>query len=214
MDAGVKAPVANPKTRRARLVESMPWIRIGLMVFALAAVAALTVDLVSLRMRAARAVGADAAIASEALIEVATATNAWIAPDGSFSLRVPRDWTVALEPADGATSVTLRGPHRMELRVVSRAAPEGGIDALRAELETIEQGLSLRTALTGVVHRGGAAWQRSMRLPSGVVETLDFVEGARMYHIVIGAPGGAFDLLRPALVELRDRVTPLPGGPP
>lgn len=194
----------HARERRARL----PWIRIALMIFSLVAVAALTVDLVGLRIRAERVMTGDSSLVAEALIDATTATNRWLAPDESFSVRVPATWSVIPGDDGDPVSVTVRGPHRMELRVIARPAPEGGMEALRAELAGIEEMLHLRTQLTGAVYRGTSAWSRVMRLPSGVVEAVDFIEGPRMYHVAIGAPGESFDALKPVLDEVRNGVQP------
>lgn len=193
--------------RPARRRFSLTWWRIGLMLFALLAVIGLTADLISLRLRAEKAVKEDglASLAADTLIEITTATNRWRDPAGRFSIRLPATWTAV--PGTGEPyDVTLRGPLRMELNVQVRPVGPGGMEALLARLGEIETNLHLTTSIQADEFHGLPAWRRTMPLNKAKLEALDFIRDERAVHVLMSAPPDAFDDLRLALVELRDSL--------
>lgn len=179
-------------------------IRLALMVFALVAVAALTVDLVSLRLRAEKAVRRDGgSLAADALIEVSTATNRYQDPAGLFSIKLPPAWE-AMPGAD--YDVTLKGPHQMELGIVVRRADDGGMDGLREHLRKTEERLRITTSVEETQFQGRPAFRRSVPLNKIKAEAVDVLAGGRHVHLMASAPKEAFDELRPALVALMESV--------
>lgn len=181
-------------------------LRMALMLFGLLLVIGLTADLVSLRLRAEKALHNDglSSLVAEALIDVTTATNRWSDPAGRFSLAVPPTWTAFAEEG-GDYDVTLRGPLKMELNVALRPAGAGGMDALLLELGEIETNLHLLTSIQADTFQERPAWRRVMPLQKSKIESLDFVRGDWSVHLLMAAPRDAFDELRPVLVELRNR---------
>lgn len=178
------------------------------MLFSFVAVIALTVDLVSLRLRAERAIKSDGLgpLVAETLIEVSTATNRWSDPAGRYSLKHPPGWIVAAE-AGGTYDVTLRGPYRLEVNVAMRPAEPGGLEALRQRLVDIESNLNLTTRLEADTFQGQPAWRRTMPLQKSTVESLDFLVGDQAVHVLMAAPPEAFADFRPVLLELRDSLS-------
>ncbi len=182
-------------------------VRLGLMLFSLLAVIGLTVDLVSLRLRATRALkeGGVASLATEAMIEVTTTTRRWHDPSGRYSIKWPATWQAA--GGEGGTyGVTLRGPLHMELSVSVRAAEPGGLEALRLRLGVIETNLNLMTRIQADTFQERPAWRRTMPLQKSTVEALDFIQGEQAVHVLMAAPSEAFAELRAVLVELRDSL--------
>ncbi len=199
-------PEPRKPVRPRRLATFSKW-RLALMLFALLAVIALTVDLVTLRLRAERAMKTDglSTRVAETLIEVSTATQRWVAAGSAFGIRLPPGWTVAA--SNGATyDVTLHGPYRLELSVAVRPAGPGGMEALRDRLLQIEEDLHLTTHLEADSFQGQSAWRRTMRLQKSTVETLDWLVGDQAVHVLMAAPPETFDDFRPVLVELRDSL--------
>ena len=191
--------------RPARRRFSLTWWRIGLMLFALLAVIGLTADLVSLRLRAEKAVKEDglASLAADTLIDITIATNRWCDPAGRFSIRLPATWTAV--PGTGEPyDLTLRGPLRMELNVQVRPVEPGGMEGLLERLGEIETNLHLTTSIQADQFRDRPAWRRTMPLNKSKLEALDFIQVDQAVHLLMSAPPDAFDDLRPALVELRD----------
>lgn len=182
-------------------------LRIVLMLFALLAVIGLTVDLVTLRLRAQKALNQDgwSELVSEALIEVSTATSRWTEATGRFSVKLPPGWSVGPEGGD-TYDLTLRGPYRLELQVAVRPAEPGGLEALREKLQAIEERLHLTTRLEADQFHSWPAWRRTMPLQKSTVEALDFLVGDRAVHVLMSAPPETFADFRPVLVELRDSL--------
>lgn len=177
------------------------------MLFALVAVIGLTVDLVTLRLRAEKALKSDglSSLVAETLIEITTSTQRWQAADGRFSIKQPAGWTAVVD-AHGTYDVTLRGPYRLELNVAVRPAGPGGLAGLRETLVAIEAKLSLQTSIQEDSFRGVAAWRRTMPLQKSTVETLDWLAGDQSVHVLMAAPPDTFADFRPVLVELRDSL--------
>ena len=180
---------------------------LGFVNIALLAVIALTVDLVTLRLRAEKALKSDglSSVVAETLIEVTTSTLRWQAADGRFSIKLPAGWAAAVD-ANGTYDVTLRGPYRLELNVAVRPAGPGGLAGLRETLAAIEANLSLKTSIQEDSFRGVPAWRRTMPLQKSTVETLDWLAGDQSVHVLMAAPPETFADFRPVLVELRESL--------
>jgi hypothetical protein len=177
------------------------------MLFALVAVIALTVDLVTLRLRAEKALKSDglSSLVAETLIEITTSTQRWPAADGRFSIKQPAGWTAVVD-ASGTYDVTLRGPYRLELNVAVRPAGPGGLAGLRETLAAIEAKLNLKTSIQEDSFQGVPAWRRTMPLQKSTVETLDWLAGDQSVHVLMAAPPETFADFRPVLVELRESL--------
>ena len=180
-------------------------VRIGIMVFSLLAVVAVSFDLVVLRVKASKALDrSGSTLVAEALIDVTTATNRYRHERRGFSLVQPPGWE-ALRGASGQDyDVTLRGPHRLELAVMVRDADRGGLEALRASLQKTEERLRVRTSLQDTVFHEQPAFQRVLPLNKIKIESLDYLVGRRHIHIMASAPREVFDDMRPVLVALRE----------
>lgn len=197
----------TPTPARTRRSLTLSRLRLFLALFALLAVIGLTVDLVSLRLRAEKALKPDglSTLVAETLIEVTTATSRWTDPAARFSLKHPPGWT-AVAAGEGTYDLTMRGPYRLELNVAVRPAEPGGLEALRAKLLSIEENLHLTTRLEADTFHGRPAWRRTMPLQKSTVEALDFIVGDQAVHVLMGAPPETFADFRPVLVELRDSL--------
>lgn len=180
-------------------------IRIGLMLFALLAAAAVSFDLVSLRLRAQKAMqDGGSTMVAEALIDVTTATNRYHHERRRFSIACPPGWEAIRGSGGQEYDVTLRGPHQLELAVMRREAERGGPAALRERLRKTEERLRLKTSLQDILFQGQPAFQRVVPLNKIKIESVDFLAGRDHLHIMVSAPREAFDDLRPVLVALRD----------
>ena len=197
-----------PKTKPTpRRLAPLSKARLALMLLALLAVVGLTVDLVSLRLRAQRALKEDGltSVVSEVQIDISTATQRWTSADSRISLLLPPGWSVAGDAPD-TYDVTLRGPYRLELNVAVRPAEPGGLAALRERLQQIEESLHLTTSLQEDTFHGQPAWRRTMPLQKSTLEALDWLDQGLAVHVMMAAPTEAFADFRPALVELRDTL--------
>lgn len=203
-------PTTNTRVRTRPLPRRRPAfskLRLALMLFALLAVIGLTVDLVTLRLRAERALKSDglSSLVAETLIEVSTASNRWVDAAGRFSIKLPPGWT-ALAGTGGTYDVTLRGPYRLEINVAVRPAEPGGLAALHQRLQGIESNLNLITRLEPDQYLGQPAWRRTMPLQKSAVEAMDVIVGDRAVHVLMAAPADTFADFRPVLVEMRDSL--------
>lgn len=185
-----------------------PWVRLAFMAVAGIAVFALTADLASLRIRADKAFrnGEAAALVSDAVIEIATATNRYLDFAGRFSIPLPPSWAAYPFRNEGDYDVTLRGPHQMEISIMTRPAGPGGMAAVRATIVENETRARIRTDLEETAFQGRPAIRRVVPLRTITVEALDFLVGPLHVHIAASAPRNAFDDLRPALHEIRERI--------
>lgn len=199
-------PLPKPKATPRRLAP-MSKLRLALLLVALLAVIGLTVDLVTLRLRAQRALKEDGitSVVSDVLIDITTATQRWTSADGRLSMILSPGWNVAEDGPD-TYDVTLRGPYRMELNVAVRDANPGGMEALREELLKIEESLHLTTSLQADTFQGHPAWRRTMPLQKSTVEALDWIDQGLAVHVLMAAPAETFPDFRPVLVELRESL--------
>ncbi len=179
-------------------------VRIALMVFGLAAVVAMVMDLGGFRLKAEKLLkpGEPSTLVNDAMIDVVLATNRITAPGGAFSLALPAGWSTR-DPGE-AYDLRLRGPLGMELAVAVRAAAVADTSALRAEFAAVETNLGLRMELADIAFQGRAAWQRHMPLPTTGLEALDFINQSRHVHVLASAPAKTFPDVQPVLAELRD----------
>lgn len=182
-------------------------IRIVILVFSALVMAALTVDLSSLRVKADRALrrGSGTGLVADALIGAATATNRYEDPAGRFSVSLPQDWEVRVAP-DEQDGVVMSGPLGMEVTVRVGAAEAGGLAALRGRLEEIEQRLRVKTAIEETVFGGQPALRRTVPLNQSTLETVDFIAGSQAVHLMISAPRETFGDLRPVLIAVLESV--------
>lgn len=194
----------RPTRRRVR----WPWVRLAFMAIAGVAVIALTADLVSLRLRADRAFseGGASSLVSDAVIEVATATNRYVDFAGRFSIPLPPSWAAYPYRNEGDYDVTLRGPHQMEISIMTRPIGTGDMAAVRATIVENETRARIRSDIEETAFQGRPAFRRVVPLRTITVEAFDFIAGPLHVHIAASAPRAAFDDLRPALAEMRDRL--------
>lgn len=199
-------PLPRTPTRHRRTTP-LTKLRLALMLFALLAVIGLTVDLVSLRLRAERAIKSNglSSLVAETLIEVSTSSNRWVEPAGRFSIKQPPGWSVVTSPG-GTYDATLRGPYRLEINVAVRPAEPGGMEALHQRLQGIESNLNLTTRLEPDQFLGRPAWRRTMPLQKSAVEAMDVIVGGQAVHVLMAAPAETFGDFRPVLVEVRDSL--------
>lgn len=200
----IPRPVRPPRRK-----VQWPWVRLAFMAVAGLAVFALTADLVSLRLRADKAFrdGEGAGLVSDAVIEIATATNRYVDFAGRFSLPQPPSWAAYPFHNEGDYDVTLRGPHQMEISIMTRPVGPGGMADVRATIIENETRARIRTDLEETEFLGRPAFRRVVPLRTITVEALDFIVGPRHVHIAASAPRAAFDDLRPALREMIERIS-------
>jgi hypothetical protein len=172
-----------------------------MLAFSAIAVIALTADLVSIRLRADRAFseGGASSLVSDALIEIATATNRYVDFAGRFSLPHPPSWAAYPYRNEGDYDVTLRGPHRMEINVMTRPIAAPDLEAIRARIVENETRARIRTEIEEITFQGRPAFRRVVPLRTITIEALDFIAGTLHVHVAASAPRAAFDDLRPAL---------------
>lgn len=175
----------------------------------------LTADLVSLRLRAERALDpkGSSTLVSDAVVEIATATNRYVDFAGRFSLPLPPTWAAYPYQNEGDYDVTLRGPHRMEVCVSTRPIGTGTLEEVRATILANEARARIRTNLEETEFLGRPAFRRVVPLRTFTVEAYDFIAGPWHMHISASAPRNAFDTLRPALMEMCTRLTVGPETP-
>jgi hypothetical protein len=185
-----------------------PWLRLSLLAFSAIAVLALTADLASIRIRANRAFNESEAssLVSEAVIEIATATNRYVDFAGRFSLPHPPSWAAYPYRNEGDYDVTLRGPHRMEVSVMTRPIATPDMEAIRTRILENEARARIRTDLEEVTFQNRPAFRRVVQLRTISIEALDFIAGSLHFHIAASAPRNAFDDLRPALHAMVEGV--------
>lgn len=182
-------------------------IRIGIILFSLLAVAAVSFDLVSLRLRADKAMNSGgSSLVAEALIDVTTATNRYFHDLRGIHIVLPPGWEALRGRGGQDYDITLRGPHHMEVAVTVRDADRGGMETLREQLRKAEERLRIRTSLQDVAFLGQPAFQRVVPLNKIKIESIDYLAGPRHVHIMISAPREAFDDLRPVMVALRETI--------
>lgn len=204
-------PPARGERRARKPVFSR--LRLAILVFSALVMAALTIDLASLRVRADRALRrGGTGVVADALVSASTATNRYADPAGRFSVLCPPDWEPQAAPGGAEDGVVLRGPFGMELAVRIGAAPEGGMPALRRRLDDIEERLRVRTSIEETTFLQRPALQRTVPLNQTTLETIDFLAGGLEVHLMISAPRETFAELRPVLRTVMESVRV--GAPP
>lgn len=178
------------------------------MAFAGLAMLALTTDLVTLRLKADKAVSTDGSspLVADALIDVTTATNRYADFAGRFTVMQPATWAAYPFRQEGDYDVTLRGPHQLEISIMTGPVGTGGLVAVRAELEKAELNLRIKTNIEEVEFQGHPALRRTLPLGTITVEALDFVSGPLHVHIAASAPRNSFDDLRPVLTAMMESL--------
>jgi hypothetical protein len=191
-----------------------PWVRLAMMAMGGFALIALTTDLSSMRLQADKAVAADgeSTLVADALIEVSTATNRYVDSAGRFTAPHPPSWAAYPYHNPGDYDVTLRGPHRMELAIMTRPIGTGGLAAVRAGLQATEERLRIVTNIEELEFHGRPAFRRRLLLGTITVEAIDFAAGPLHVHIAASAPRKSFDDLHPVLVEMVEGVRVAGGG--
>jgi len=176
--------------------------------FAGLAMLALTSDLVTLRLKTDKALSSTGTspLVTDALLDAATATNRYVDFAGRFSIARPATWAAYPFKQEGDYDVTLRGPHQMEISIMTKSMSTGGLHAIRAELDKAEERLRVVTNIEETEFQGRPAFRRTLRLGTITVETLDFLAGSLHVHISASAPRKSFDDLRPVLVAMMESL--------
>ncbi len=202
----IRAPRHIPRPTRRPI--RWPWVRLGFMAIAALALFGLGADLVALRLKADKALGdpGGSSLVSDALVEVSTAPLRYADPAGRFSIAHPPSWAAYPFRQEGDYDVTLRGPHRMEIAIMTKAVGPAGLAAVRGALEQAEERLRINTRIETIEFLGHPAYKRFLPLGAITVETRDFAVGPVHVHIAASAPRASFDDLRPVLVEMLDSV--------
>lgn len=196
----------RPSSNRRRI--RMPWVRLAFMAIAGLALIGLTVDLVSLRLKADQAFqgNGESSLVSDAVIEITTATNRYEDFAGRFSIPLPASWAAYPYRNEGDYDVTLRGPHRMEICISTRRVGPGGMADVQAVIAANEARARIRTDLEQTEFLGRPAFRRVVPLRTITVEAYDFIAGPWHMHVSASAPRNAFETLRPALMEMCARL--------
>lgn len=178
------------------------------MAFAGLAVVAFTADLVSFRLKASKLVNKTetSPLVSDALIDVETTTNRYFDFAGRFSIARPLTWAVYPFKNDGDYDVTLRGPHQMEVDIMTEPIGAGDLSTVRAKLDMAEEKLRVVTHIEEVEFQGQPAFRRLLPLGTITVETIDFISGPRHIHLAASAPRRSFDDLRPVLTAMMESL--------
>ncbi|HMP76607.1 MAG TPA: hypothetical protein PKE12_09945 [Kiritimatiellia bacterium] len=193
-----------PRRRRIQ----WPWVRLALMALGGLTLLAVTADLSSMRLQADKAVAPDgeSSLVADALIAVSTATNRYADFAGRFTAPHPPSWAVYPYKNPGDYDVTLRGPHRMEVAIMTRPIGAGGLAAVHAELKATESRLRIVTNIEETEFHGYPAYRRLLPLGTITVEAIDFAAGPLHVHLAASAPRSSFDDLRPVLAEMMEGV--------
>lgn len=178
------------------------------MAFAGLAVLAFTSDLVAFRLKASKVVHRTEAspLVTDALIDAETTTNRYTDFAGRFTIARPATWAVYPFKQEGDYDVTLRGPHQMELSIMTQPVGTGGMAKVRAELNEAEERLRIVTNIEETEFKGHPAFRRTLPLGTITVETIDFVEGPLHIHLSASAPRRSFDDLRPVLIAMMESL--------
>lgn len=211
-------PAAKPRTIRAphhiprptRRPVRWPWVRLGFMAIAALALFGLGADLVSLRLKADKALSNTdgSSLVADALVEVSTATARYTDPAGRFSVAQPPSWAAYPFRKEGDYDVTLRGPHRMEIAIMTKAVGPAGFAAVRGTLEQAEERLRINTHIERVEFQGRPAFKRFLPLGTLSIETRDFAVGPVHIHIAASAPHSSFEALQPVLLAMMESFRP------
>ncbi len=198
-----KRPDSGPR-RRVR----WPWVRLGIMAIAGVAMLALTADFVTLRLKADKVfhTTGPSPLITDALLDVATATNRYVDFAGRFSIARPATWAVYPFKQDGDYDVTLRGPHQMEISIMTKPIASDDLAALRAALDSAEERLRIVTNIEEIEFLGHPAFRRTLPLGTITVEAIDFPAGSLHVHLSASAPRKSFDDLRPVLTAMMESL--------
>lgn len=202
----IRAPRHIP--RPVRRPVRWPWVRLGFMAVAALALIGLGANLVSLRIQADRAFSenGESSLVSDALVEVSTAATRYVDPAGRFTIAQPPSWAVYPFKNEGDYDVTLRGPHRMEIAIMTKPIGPAGLAEVRGTLEQMEERLRINTHIEPVDFLGRPAFKRFLQLGTLTVETRDFAAGSLHVHIAASAPRGSFEAIRPVLIAMMESL--------
>lgn len=204
----LRAPREGSRSSGPRRRIRWPWFRLAIMGFAGLTMLALTTDLVTFRLKADKVVHATATspLVTDALIDATTTTNRYVDFAGRFSLARPPTWAAYPFRQEGDYDITLRGPHQMELSVMTEAAGTGGLAAVRAKLDAAEEKLRIVTNIEEAEFQGHPAFRRTLPLGTITVETIDYLVGPLHVHLSASAPRGSFEDLRPVLTAMMESI--------
>lgn len=200
----VRAPRTSTRNKRKRT--RWPWIRLSIMGFAGLAMLALTTDLVTFRLKASKKMNRteSSPLVVDALIDVETTTNRYTDFAGRFTIARPATWAVYPFKQEGDYDVTLRGPHQIEIDIMTMPIGTGGLAAVRAVLDKKEEELRVVTNVEEIEFQGRPAFHRRVPLGTITVEAIDFAEDSLHVHLAASAPRGSFDDLLPVLHAMMD----------
>lgn len=186
-----------------------PAVKLGLLVFGLAVVAAALADLQALFRHREETVPEDPRGWTPGY-----GGTRYADPEGRFALTHPAAWKLRHGEDARPFTVMVQGPSGLELDILVHPFPHDDFDRMRKELESQENELSVPMNMTEVTFQGHRALERTVRLTGRQVLVIDFLVGREAHHLQFEAPREDFDRLLPLMREVLSAYEPRPSPAP
>ncbi|HIE11565.1 MAG TPA: hypothetical protein EYP62_08120 [Kiritimatiellae bacterium] len=185
-----------------------------LILFVLAAMAALFLDLRTLSRKRVKETFTPVAEIRQVLLGVSGPR--YRDPSGRFSIVPPAGWRTITPPRSDVYDVIFRSPHGVELRIMTRTVSYTNFESLVKHVRRTQKKSGVYPMMQPVSFQGTTALRREARLYRSRIMALDFVRDGTEHHILFSAPPDLFSNYLPVIEELLRtyRVETGPRTPP
>lgn len=183
---------------RAERKGGVPYIKLLLLVFGLAVVAALFYDL---RHGGTRRRGPSVASDLQELV-LGSEGLRMSDPRGYFSLVPPAGWRVVKFPDSRPYNLSFFGPHATELSIMAVPVDYDDFNSLLRRINRTESRFGMYIDKKPVSFAGYPAVQRMVRLTDSRVLSIDFVAHRVEHHLLFSAPTELFERYLPVMTNL------------
>lgn len=134
----------------------------------------------------------------------------YVDPQRRFALTTPRGWVARTGPDIAPRSAVFRGPRNLEIWIEVEPMPYTDPLRLKADLQKIEEDLSLNTNITNILFKGATAYERQVRMFEMKVLAIDFLSGSIAHHLQAAAPKSRFESYEGLLRKILQTYEPGP----
>jgi len=194
-----KSGTSRPPPGAVRRMGAGAVMKLGLVLFALAAVVALLLDLHTISRSPTRGFSPAEDIRR---LRAGLHGPRYVDPHGRFSLVEPAGWQKVLPPRSEAYDVIFRGPCGTELRIMTRSVPYSDFDSLVRQIRKSQKRFGIYPEMQPVKFHGLTALRRRARLFHAQIMTLDFVRDGVEHHILFSSPPDLFSNYLPVIEQL------------
>ncbi len=195
---------------------AIPWIRIGLLLLALAGVAAFIADMLNARRRLTAqwaATPREPELIADLTGYLLDRSGAVYAdPSGLFSVRVPANWNIEPRGERGFYNVILRAPRQVSVAIMATPVKYNDLQSLADDIRRNERRNGIATNLELWRFLDRPAIRRVSRLVHTEVLAIDFVAEYTAHHILCTFPRGYYDRYLPLVMQVLETYRPAARG--